>query len=555
MTDPLVRAWRLPEVATAWGMTVLIGLAGSTAAPADARASTPHAQFPSPGSPGSPAGPLMDAPGRSAAYGNDSTTGPAGPGQGPVAVLSFAEADVDRPLPINLPTALRLANAGNPTIAVAQARVQQAYARLREARVVWVPNLLGGPAYMRHDGLIQNSIGNVFNANKQSFFIGGQVALAVDTSEALFAPLVARQLLQAQTASARAVTDNVQLDVALTYLDLLRAYAALGINTEILAKAEEMDRRAQQAYKAGLGRFTSDPNRAKTEVDLLRQERIDLEGEIAAISARLAQLLLLEPTVDLQPTDPAVAPITLVPDEAALDELVSTALLNRPELAETRFLVGAAMARWREARLAPLVPQLQVSYSAGDFGAGRYDDPLTWGGRGDGLAQATWQLHNFGLGDAARAQGRRAELSEANFHVVEVQAQVAAEVTASAKVARAHRRSLGAAQDGVSEAETMWTRLEKAQFGVVDQRIGRMEVLEPLLAVQALRQARVQYLTDVIEYNKAQFRLYWAMGQPPLGSLPQATAVPVQIPVLPTEQQIRRARRGSDALPMPRGQK
>ncbi|HEV3257942.1 MAG TPA: TolC family protein, partial [Gemmataceae bacterium] len=511
-------AWR--RVIAAWAATLSIGIAASPASEAGLN----------------PAPPADLA--QAGAYGSAAAATQPGAGAAPAtaqrqaAVLSFVDGDDSHSMPINLPTALRLANAGNPTIAVAQARVQEAYARLREAKVLWVPSLLGGPAYMRHDGLIQNSIGNVFNANKQSFFIGGQLALAVDTSEALFAPLVARQLLQAQTASARAVNDNVQLDVALTYLDLLRAAAALVVNSEVLAKAEEMYRRAESAYGAGLGRYTSDPNRAKTEVDLLRQERIDLEGEVAAISARLAQLLLLEPTVDLQPTDPAVLPIALVPDEASLDQLVSTGLMNRPELAESRFLVGAAMARWRQARLAPLVPQLQVSYAAGDFGAGRYDELNTWGGRGDGMAQATWELHNFGLGDAARAQARRAEVSEANFHVVEVQAAVAAEVTAAAKLARARRRALAAAQDGVEQAETMWRRLEKAQFGIVAQRIGRMEILEPLLAVQALRQARLQYLTEVIEYNKAQFRLYWAMGQPPMCSLPQATAMPVEVPVI-----------------------
>jgi len=246
-----------------------------------------------------------------------------------------------------------------------------------------------------------------------------------------------------------------------------------------------------------------------------------------------------------------VVPIVLVPTEAPLEQLVSTGLLNRPELAESRFLVGAAMARWRQARLSPLLPRLDVSYSAGDFGAGRYDDHLTWGSRGDGVAQATWELHNFGLGDAARAQAQRAQVNQASFHVAEVQAQVAAEVTAAAKLAAARRRTLAAAQDGVNEAERMWTRLEAAQFGVAEPRIGRLEILEPLLAVQALHQARLQYLTEVIEYNKAQFRLYWAMGQPPLGALPQATALPVQVPVLPTEQQIRGARRAADRLPMP----
>ena len=40
-----------------------------------------------------------------------------------------------------------------------------------------------------------------------------------------------------------------------------------------------------------------------------------------------------------------------------------------------------------------------------------------------------------------------------------------------------------------------------------------IEVLQP---IQALAQARSDYLDAVLAYNRAQFRLYRALGQPPL---------------------------------------
>src|SRR5207244_2716899 len=88
------------------------------------------------------------------------TPAPATPGNtAPDAISGIAppapEPDVQI-MPIDLPTALRLANASNPTIAVAREAVQAAYARLQQARVVWLPNLEGGPAYLHHDGRIQN---------------------------------------------------------------------------------------------------------------------------------------------------------------------------------------------------------------------------------------------------------------------------------------------------------------------------------------------------------------------------------------------------------------
>jgi outer membrane protein TolC len=435
-------------------------------------------------------------------------------------------------LPIDLPTALRLANASNPTIALARERTQEAYARLRQAEVMWLPDLQGGPAYNRHDGRIQNSRGMVFSTNKQNFFIGGGAVLALDTSEALFGPLVARRLVQAQEAAARAVTDNVQLDVALAYLDLLRVYGALAVNAETLAKAEEMLRRAAAAENTGFGKTPADANRARTEVEQRRVERIDLEGQAAAVSARLAQLLLLEPTVDLWPREPAVVPIALVPDDVPLDELVATGLMNRPELAEGRALIAAALARWRQARVGPLIPRLEATYTAGEFGGGINDDFGSFGGRGDGLAQALWTFHNFGAGDVARARVQRSLYGQANLHLVEVEAQVAAEVTAAAKQVRFRLRTLASAQRGVREAEEMWRRLEAQAFGVGGPA-RRFDPLEPLLAEQALHEARVRYLDEVIGYNREQFRLYTALGQPPIDALPKATALPVEVPTLP----------------------
>jgi outer membrane protein TolC len=435
-------------------------------------------------------------------------------------------------LPIDLPTALRLADAGNPTIALARERVREAEAALLAARVLWLPNLETGPAYMRHDGQLQDTSGVIFGVSKSNFFEGGGAAMVFQTGDALFAPLIARRLTEAQAAQARVVTHSIQLDVALAYLDLIQAYGALAANADTLGRAEFILQEAAKADQFQLSRTTADITRARAEVALRRQQHIDLEGQAALASARLAQLLLLQPTVDLRPADPAVVPITLVPLEADIDTLVATGLLNRPELAESRALVLAALARWRQARLTPLLPRVEVDYTTGVFGGGRNDDVSTFSGRGDGLAQAVWEFRNLGFGNLAEARLRRSQYNQANYHVLEVQAQVAAEVTAAVKQARTRQRTLEIAQAGVSDALETWRRLKLAAFGVLT-REQRVNTLEPVIAEQALDVARTQYLTEVIEYNKAQFRLYEALGQPPADALPQAVATPVSVPAAP----------------------
>ncbi len=434
-------------------------------------------------------------------------------------------------MPIDLPTALKLAEASNPTIALARARVRQAVARLDQASVLWLPNLLAGTTYYRHDGQTQNQRGDVFGVSRSNVFAGGGPSMRFETSGAYFLPLVALRLTDAESANARAVNNNIQLDVALTYFDLVEVYGRLAINLDTLARAEQVFKAAQSGDMAGLNKTTADVNRAATEVQLRRQEQVNLRGRAGAVSARLARLLLLPPTVDLQPADATVVPLELVPAAKTLEGLVELGLASRPEVAAARAYLGAAGIRITQAKTEPLLPRIQVDYPVGVFGGGKNSFIGDTSARSDLTASAYWELRNLGLGNAARVRERRAEADEAHFRQVEVEARVAAEVTEAAKVAAAHFTALDNARAAVQQALEMFRKLSEASFGMAGIR-PQFDALEPLLAIQALNQARVQYLTEVIEFNRAQFRLFTALGQPALCAEPQPQAVP--IPVVPT---------------------
>jgi outer membrane protein TolC len=443
-------------------------------------------------------------------------------------------------LPIDLPYALHLVNASNPTIAIARERIREAYAVLGQAKVLWIPNLwLGGnpyaptflPTFYHHDGEIQNSTGNVFFTDKNNFFLGAGAALEVSLADALFAPHIARYGVEAAAARARATSNDVQLDVSLTYLDLLRVYGELAINDEALRNAQVLLDTAESAVKAQLGKSPADENQARVEVEVLRQQRIGLQGQAGIVSARLAQLLLLDATADLLPGDQTVVPIALVPVDGPLDELVAVGLMQRPDLAEDRALIAAALARWRQARVAPLIPSLQAFYWGGSFMGG---DPSlkVAGGREDVTFQLSWEIKNGSMGNLFQSRERSAQYHITQLRLVETQARVAAEVAAATKMVRSQERALADAQVGVTNAETLWRRLRDLQFGI-GYKVSQFDPVQPLLAERALREARLLYLSEVIEYNRNQFRLYWAMGKPPQCALPKSTALPVETSVLP----------------------
>jgi outer membrane protein TolC len=465
--------------------------------------------------------------------------GAVSPTPAPPSVHAANAADTARLLPIDLPYALHLVNAANPTIALARERVAEAYAAQKQADVLWLPNLWLGanpnaptflPTFLHHDGYIQNSSGTVFFTDKNNFFLGAGASLSVSLADAIFAPRFARDLTAAAQARAQAVTNDIQLEVSLAYLDLLHAYGALAINREAIDKTEEMLKAAESAFKNGLGKTGADANRARTEVQLRRQERLVRQEEAARASARLAQLLLLDPCADLLPADQAVLPIALVPLDCCCDDLIATALMNRPELAEDRALIAAALKRWREAKYRPLIPFVQAFYWGGSFMGGNPTINVT-NTREDVTAQVGWELRNLGFGDLYRAKEMRSRYNQAQLRLIEEQARVSAEVTVAMKAVRQREQAVREAQVGVRNAEEMWRKLRAIAFGV-GLPARQYDPLEPLLAERALVEARTLYLDHVIEYNRNQFRLYWALGQPPECALP-GKSQPAEPAVLP----------------------
>src|SRR5262249_48243867 len=134
-------------------------------------------------------------------------------------------------------------------------------------------------------------------------------------------------------------------------------------------EAREVARLTVNHARAGQGRL-SDADRAIVEVDQRNAEVLQAEAAVLSASARLAELLGLDPAVHLKATDGWVVPAPIVPAPAPRPELIALALTQRPELAERRAEVRAALYRLSQAKLLPFAPNVVLGYSAGTFGGG-----------------------------------------------------------------------------------------------------------------------------------------------------------------------------------------
>src|SRR5260370_4577168 len=181
---------------------------------------------------------------------------------------------------------------------------------------------------------------------------------------------LASRLLLAEKRFAAAAAQNEGLrQVAGAYVQLLRAEGLRAVAYQNRLEAQQVARITAVYAAKGEGR-KADADRAATELDRRRIDLLDSEAGVQTASARLAELLNLDPVLRLHPAEEKLVPQPMVPDPIPLPALMARSLLQRPELAERQAVIRQAMLGLANARLLPFSPTVLIGLSAGTFGGG-----------------------------------------------------------------------------------------------------------------------------------------------------------------------------------------
>lgn len=435
---------------------------------------------------------------------------------------NFSMPIADPPLPINLATALRLSDARPLVVAAAQARVRIAAAQWQHARVLWLPEFNVGSAYIQHGGGNQIINGDLIVRGTNAFYGGGSLLLRVATTEAIFEPLAARQELRAKEAGVQTARNNALLATAEAYFNVQQARGTYAAMADATAKARDLVRRVQSLAQ-GLA-APDEIDRAKTLQARLEQLTATALQNWRVASARLTRVLRLNPATVVVPQEPDHLQITLIAP-APVDNLIAIGLTNRPELASHQALVQATLTRLKQERMRPIMPSILITgngtpdflYQGSIFGTGGSGRLNQWAGRSDVGAQMVWKLDGMGFGYRARVRERQGQVDLSMVELFNVQDQVAEEVAqARADVDSAAYR-VGQAETGLKDGlETYRGNLkglgQTTRFGDVLVLVNRPQ--EVVAALTQLEQAYVNYFVTVADYNRAQFRLFYALGFP-----------------------------------------
>jgi outer membrane protein TolC len=424
-------------------------------------------------------------------------------------------------LPLDLSTALALTQGQNPRVAFAQAQIAQAFAVNSAARVLWLPSIRAGMNYNKHEGVIQDVRGIAFPTSRGAAY-GGLGAGAVGasspavpgvymqfhTTDAIYQRKITGHALSAREFQGTVVTNDQLLETALAYLALLEAHQRRAIARQTLEHGEELAKLTSEFARTGAGNL-ADADRAAAALALLRNEVVRADEAVEVGSARVAQQLSADPAIGIEPQEPTVVPIDLVPlDQQTIGDLVATGLYNRPELGASRSLVGEAVSRLRREEHAPWLPSILLGVSYGSFGAGLGGDVTNGGDRFDFDGVAWWEVRNLGFGERAARASARAQIRQARMREVETLDLVAREVVEAHAQAVARKKLIAVAEEGIASAQQSY-----------DRNLNRIRnaqglPIEVLQSIQALDAARRDYLRALIDYNTAQFRLQRALGWP-----------------------------------------
>ncbi len=437
------------------------------------------------------------------------------------------------PCPIDLAAALQLAGVQNPEILLARERVVEAVARRQLAAAQILPSLNVGTNFDSHTGPLLTSTGVVQKVNRGSLYLGlganavgagtvsvPGVVLSGNVSEGIFAALVSRQVVRQREFSSQAVRNDVLLRVAGAYLELLRAEGRRALALQAGEEAREVARITANYAKVGQGR-QADADRAATELEQRNADVFRAKGDERIASARLAQLLSLDPSTPLRATDGWVVPAPIVPDPIPLSELIVLALTQRPELKERQAAIRAALLELHGAKALPFSPNVLLGYSAGTFGGGsnlatqsvgqpRFD---SFAPREDFDVVVHWTLRNLGVGNVALVRLARSNLRSEDLRRAEILDRVRSEVATA--YARTHARF---AQIETGERAVLSGR-KAFQEDLTRTKNREGLPIEVLDSLRLLARGRAAYLDAIIDYNRAQFELYVALGQPPAALL------------------------------------
>jgi TolC family type I secretion outer membrane protein len=379
---------------------------------------------------------------------------------------------------LSLPAAVALALEAQPTVRQARFDRTAADTRVPQARSAYYPTL---------DWVSSASRGSTFSQVLNKAVQGNQISTALQANAIIYdfgktAALVdeAKAGIRQAEGELERVREVVVFNVKQAYYQLLQARRLVRVADASAGRAELNLRSARGFFDVGT-KPKSDVTRAEVEVANARVNQIRARNLVQFNQVALANAIGLEATTLFDIEDI----LNFEPAPLDPDALRAEALANRPELAQAKARVDAALAQLAGAR-ARFLPTLSAN---GAYGYNTPDDPPLHEQWEIG-AQLSWNLFE-GFFTVARVDETRAlvESARANYDTLELQVRLDVEqayiaVVNAAETIAANEKAVESAQENLRLAQGRYDAgvgtildLTDAQFALTNAEADQVRAL------------------------------------------------------------------------------
>jgi outer membrane protein TolC len=409
-------------------------------------------------------------------------------------------------LPISLDTLLRLAEDQNAQIGQARARVQEAFAEQAIAKTKWLPDVLVGPSYWRHEGGNQNPDGTFVRSSFSGMFAGMEIEGKLDIREVAYQQVNAQRKVWQQQGDLARISNETLLDAANTYIDLLTARTGEAIARELDRKLQALLKDAEKLAEVEKP-ARAEVARIQSEISSQQQMMFKLRGQASAAAAKLVYLLHLDPCVELVPVDGRLVPIDLVDPTPPACDLVAQALRTGPGIREMEGLLNLIQESVARSKgLAQLIPTLEVRMFEGGFGAGP-GDRQDWDNQWDLCVKARWNLTSLASAKQ-RQEAAQAQVQQAQLAYQDLRGKLTAGVQEARETSLSSRVEIKEGTSQIYHADQAFELSERRRRDLPQAG----SFTEVLLSLASLARAQFGYLNAINSHDKAQLRLMLLLG-------------------------------------------
>ena len=404
---------------------------------------------------------------------------------------------------IDLKTALEMGGANNLTIKKYELQRQLALAKISEANSWWLPEIYAGIMVHQRWGSAMNGDGRFFtDISRQNLWAGVGANGHWKLGEGIYDAKLADIRSKAIQFQREATKNEVLLEIINAYYGFLSGQLKIETYALLINQSDTIAQQLKLQVDAGLG-YQSDWLLARSNIKHLQVEQLNAQKEIVEKMARLIGLLNLPPNTQLISDEKIITPIELVAENEQLNDL-NNAYAKRPEIKYMDFQRQVLETEKEGLKKSMTLPEL----SLGVFGASFGDLVEPQYPTAEINAAVRWRVPLELVLDKHKGPYKKldAQLQIQQFETELFKNKINEEIAAAKWMMEATTEQMTIAQEGSELAQ------EAYRQSIERQKLGTARPYEILQAQEMYMQSQLDYLQAVSAYNKAQYRMYVALG-------------------------------------------